>query len=65
MVTEHAWRGLGLATRIVAELLAWFTARDVHKVDLHASAAGEPIYRRLGFADAQFPELRWRAPSPR
>jgi GNAT superfamily N-acetyltransferase len=63
MVTEPGWRSRGLATGIVSELLAWFTARDVRKVDLHASAEGEPIYRRFGFTDAEFPELRWRAPA--
>jgi predicted GNAT family acetyltransferase len=60
MVTEENWRGRGLAAGIVVGLLEWFGRRQVHAVDLHASAAGEPIYRRLGFADAQFPELRWR-----
>jgi GNAT superfamily N-acetyltransferase len=63
MVTETGWRGRGLAGGIVAGLLDWFTARGVLKVDLHATAEGHPIYRRHGFAEGEFPELRWRAPA--
>lgn len=64
MVTEPPWQGRGVASGIVTGLLAWFRDRGVHKVDLHASRAGEPIYRRHGFAEAEFPELRWRSPAP-
>jgi GNAT superfamily N-acetyltransferase len=63
MVTEPAWRGRGLAGGIVAGLLDWFVSRGVHKVDLHASAEGESVYRRAGFREGEFPELRWRAPA--
>lgn len=62
MVTEPAWRGRGLATAIVQGLLRWFTDRGVAKVDLHATAEGEPVYRALGFTDGDYPELRWTAP---
>jgi GNAT superfamily N-acetyltransferase len=65
MVTEPEWRGRGLATTIVAGLLDWFRARGIHKVDLHATAHGEPIYRALGFVEGPFPELRWRGPASR
>ena len=65
MVTEPAWQRRGLATAIVADLLAWFGAQGVHKVDLHASAHGAPVYRALGFAEGGFPELRWRGPAAR
>jgi GNAT superfamily N-acetyltransferase len=60
MVTEERWRGRGLATGIVLALLDWFEGIGVHRVDLHASARGEPIYRALGFTESAFPELRWR-----
>ncbi|HZM31182.1 MAG TPA: GNAT family N-acetyltransferase [Acidimicrobiales bacterium] len=63
MVTEAAWQGRGLATAIVAGLLHWFRDQGIDKVDLHATAHGEPIYRALGFAEGAFPELRWRGPS--
>ena len=60
MVTVEAWRGRGLATGIVVRLLDWFAGIGVQRVDLHASAEGEPIYRALGFAESPYPELRWR-----
>ncbi len=60
MVTEEAWRGRGLATGIVLGLLDWFASVGVHRVDLHASPHGEPIYRALGFEESAYPELRWR-----
>ena len=62
MVTEAPWQGRGLATGIVSGLIAWFGARGIHKVDLHASVHGESIYRRLGFTTGGYPELRWRRP---
>jgi GNAT superfamily N-acetyltransferase len=60
MVTEEAWRGRGLAGAIVRGLLDWFDGIGVHRVDLHASAQGEPVYRALGFTESTYPELRWR-----
>jgi GNAT superfamily N-acetyltransferase len=60
MVTEEPWRGRGLATGIVLGLLDWFAGVGVHRVDLHASAQGEPVYRALGFTESTYPELRWR-----
>jgi len=62
MATEPEWRGQGLARGIVAALLDWFGARGIDRVDLHASAAGDPIYRTFGFAESRYPELRWTRP---
>jgi GNAT superfamily N-acetyltransferase len=61
MVTELEHRGLGLATAILRELLAWFTEQGIHTVELHASADGEPIYRAHGFTENRQPALRWRS----
>jgi ribosomal protein S18 acetylase RimI-like enzyme len=63
VVTEQAHRGRGYAHAILEDLLRWFTVRDVSRVDLHASAEGAPLYRKLGFADHPEPTLRW-TPSP-
>jgi GNAT superfamily N-acetyltransferase len=60
VVTERPWRGLGLARAIVAGLLDWYRQRGIHRVDLHATGDGEPIYQSLGFTpDVAYPELRW------
>ena len=64
MATEPEWRGQGLARGIVTALLDWFGAQGIHRVDLHASAAGDPIYRTFGFAESPYPELRYTRPSP-
>jgi GNAT superfamily N-acetyltransferase len=62
MATEPEWRGQGLARGIVAALLDWFGAQGIDRVDLHASAAGDRIYRTFGFAESRYPELRWTRP---
>jgi GNAT superfamily N-acetyltransferase len=64
MVTEPAWRGRGIATGIMEALLAWFGDEAVTRVSLHATTAGEPIYRSLGFSASTYPELRWIPEAP-
>lgn len=52
-----AWRGRGVARRVMEALLAWTTERGVSNVVLHASAAGRPLYERLGFVPTN--EMRY------
>lgn len=47
---EHA-RRQGHARATMQALLDWYDARGVRVVELHATPAGEPLYRELGFAD--------------
>jgi len=49
MYTEPRYRGRGIASRIVRELLRWSRARGYGRIFLHASAAGRSVYARLGF----------------
>ena len=49
MFTEPAHRGQGHGARIVREAIRYAKARGIHVMLLHASAFGEPIYKRLGF----------------
>jgi GNAT superfamily N-acetyltransferase len=63
MVTDERWRGKGLARVVLDALLERFVAEGVTRVDLHASKAGEPLYRSMGFAPGRQPELRWVAPA--
>ncbi|BAJ62451.1 GNAT family N-acetyltransferase [Anaerolinea thermophila] len=44
---EH--RRKGYARRLVEQALEWCRQRGFSSVDLHASRAGEPLYRALGF----------------
>ena len=41
-------------------LLDWYDAQNVGVVELHATEAGEPLYRELGFSDAGPAALRRR-----
>lgn len=60
VLTLPAARGRGLATRLMAEAIAEAERRGLPP-SLDATPAGEPVYRRLGFADG--PALmRWRRP---
>lgn len=58
--TEPPYRRRGHSRAILQGLLSWFRERGVARVDLHASAASEPLYRSLGFADHPDPALSWR-----
>lgn len=49
MYTDPAYRGVGLATEIVRQLLVRARARGAYRVLLHASSQGRPVYERLGF----------------
>jgi GNAT superfamily N-acetyltransferase len=49
MFTEPAWRGRGLATRIVKAAIAWCRAEGHGVMTLHASKMGRGVYEKLGF----------------
>ena len=56
--TEPDFRGLGLARRVLMELIDWFREVGVANVDLHATSVAEPIYRAIGFAEMDNAALR-------
>ncbi|WP_329594894.1 GNAT family N-acetyltransferase [Streptomyces sp. NBC_01005] len=60
VVTDPRSRRRGHSRRIMQELLGWFRESDVARVDLYASAEGEPLYRDLGFTNHPDPSLYWR-----
>lgn len=60
VVTDPAYRRRGHSRAIMRGLLDWFREREVSRVDLYASADGEPLYRALGFVDHPDPSLYWR-----
>jgi len=49
MYTDPAWRGKGVATRIVKELLKEIRRAGYPDADLHASRFGRHVYARFGF----------------
>ncbi|MFD8007076.1 GNAT family N-acetyltransferase [Streptomyces mirabilis] len=60
VVTDPSYRRRGHSRSIMRGLLDWFGEREVARVDLYASAEGEPLYRELGFTDHPDPALYWR-----
>ena len=49
MFTEPAWRGKGIARRIVQAAMRWSRERGYPRITLHASKMGRPVYEKLGF----------------
>ena len=58
MATEPAYRRRGLARSVFAAILEWLEERGVTHVELHATPAGEPLYRSFGFSPPASPEFR-------
>jgi GNAT superfamily N-acetyltransferase len=58
--TDPAWRRLGIAASIMGHILDWTRAEGIARVVLHASAAGRPMYERMGFVPTN--EMRYDAP---
>jgi GNAT superfamily N-acetyltransferase len=49
MSTDPRWRRRGLARAVLSELLSEAERRGIRRVELHATPAGEHLYRRAGF----------------
>ncbi|SDL25784.1 GNAT family N-acetyltransferase [Streptomyces indicus] len=58
VATEPEMRRRGYSRACMQELIAWFRRRGVRKVDLRASAEGEPLYASLGFVRTPDPAMR-------
>lgn len=53
--TDERYRGRGYARATTEALLDWFAAREVTRVDLHASEDAERLYRSMGFTEHSVP----------
>ncbi|MEU8813216.1 GNAT family N-acetyltransferase [Actinoplanes sp. NPDC048796] len=60
VVTDPDQRRHGHSRACVTALIEWFRGRGVHRVDLRASADGEPLYESLGFRRTDDPAMRLR-----
>jgi GNAT superfamily N-acetyltransferase len=58
--TDGDMRRRGYARACVMALLDWYRERGVHKIDLHATPDGEPLYASLGFVRNPDPAMRLR-----
>ncbi|MFE9425353.1 GNAT family N-acetyltransferase [Kitasatospora sp. NPDC006697] len=61
--TDPASRRRGYARACTEALLAWFDERGASRVDLHATADGQALYRSLGFTEHSVPLSRKRGGS--
>lgn len=68
VLTDPAYRGRGLARRLMMHTLDFLAQREIDWIQLDATDMGRPLYRSLGFADEAIVE-RWagsgRRPSDR
>ena len=60
--TEPQYRGQGLATRMMQQILETAKAEHLSQVTLSASDMGKGVYEKLGFAvkHSKFTEMEWR-----
>jgi GNAT superfamily N-acetyltransferase len=47
--TEPAYRGRGLARRVMTDIVEWCRAKGFRSISLHASVFGRPLYESMGF----------------
>lgn len=60
--TEPAWRGRGLASRLVRAILDFARERGLERVNLHSSDDGRSVYERIGFVPTN--EMRYTIAAP-
>jgi ribosomal protein S18 acetylase RimI-like enzyme len=50
--TDPHHRRLGIARRMMQTILHWMAEQGIHKVTLHATEEGRPLYEHLGFVES-------------
>ena len=51
MFTRRQWRGMGLATKLLDDIVIYCKSINCDSIDLNASAAGKPVYLKYGFSE--------------
>lgn len=51
--TEHEYRGKGLCTELMKNLVEYGKNAGLGRIDLKATGEGYPIYKKVGFEDAE------------
>lgn len=65
MSTHPDHRSKGYGRQVLRALMAWFAERDVPRVDLRATASGQPLYASEGFAVLGGATMAWTRPGVR
>ena len=60
--TEPEYRGQGLCTQLMKNLVEYGRETGLGRVDLSATSKGYPIYKKIGFADkeARYTDMRYK-----
>ena len=60
--TEPEYRGKGLCTKLIQNLVEYGKKRGLGRVDLSATKEGYPIYAKVGFVDKEqrYMDMRYR-----
>ena len=53
--TEPEYRGKGLCTSLMKQMVAYAKEEGINRLDLGATEAGYPIYKKVGFSDKTSP----------
>lgn len=58
--TDHEYRGKGICTQLMQNLVAYGKKIGLGRIDLKATKDGYPIYKKVGFEDleARYTEMR-------
>lgn len=64
VATDHDACRRGHGRAVMDALHAWFSAQGVARVELHATHAGEPLDRSLGYHETERPLMQRDAPAP-
>lgn len=63
--TEPDYRRRGIARRMMQTILRWLEEQGIHRVTLHATVQGRPLYDQLGFVTGNEMCLNKKAQEPR
>ena len=57
VVTVPSYRRRGIGRHIMQAMLKWLTEQGIHRVELHTTEMGQPLYEDLGFVDGHEMQL--------
>jgi GNAT superfamily N-acetyltransferase len=58
MVTLPPYRRQGIGRRMVQAMIEWLAKQGIHRITLHATEMGRPLYADLGFVNGNEMQLR-------
>ena len=60
--TEHDYRGKGLCTKLIQNLVDYGREKGLGRIDLSATKDGYPIYKKIGFQDKEhrYTDMRYK-----